>query len=811
MQKGACPYFAFGGFLRKRWDRTDWLVLLGLFALAILAWSRVLFVKQWSFGIETDFIRQFYPARVYAANSLASGVFPLWNPYVLGGQAFFASYQTAMLYPFNLLMVGLYAAAGATVPLKALCVFVVFHFFLAGAFTYVAARDLDCGKAGSGVAAITFMFCGFMVAHAGHMNQVSSAAWIPLIFFLFNRALTRRRFSYAVGAGLAMAVALLAGHLQSVFYLCALLAGLVLFRAWQHYRSEPDSSGIVFGIAALAVTVVIGGGLAAAQLFPTYELIGLSTRSRIPLEIAQTSSLPRWQAVNLVFPKFFGTNPDNYTGGWLMWETYGYAGIVGGVLGFVALLRRRRGFVLFLWAALVISLILALGPGGYLFTLLFKMGLFVNRFHDPARILVIFGFASALLAGLGADHIVRAFKEEGGVRYGAVVRLVGFLSALLLIVVAALSGFLLARTGKPTQNAIAFKSMILPTVLVLLFFGFLLLARRLDFHDSVLAFGIILLVAVDLIALNVPWVMVEVNPSDLYGDRGASGFVAAQAGIFRVETDAQTMYKSLDNGAVYGLEKASGDDSLVLEDYYNYREIILPQVSPGVQIGLFYEGAVNSPMLDALNDVYFMTRQPIHPKLLAPGKLTLVGFVGGIYVYRNTTALPRAWMSDARAYSTNARVYDELLRTRGKDMRTTALVVMPKVASANGEGALVPAVKGNVQVVKRSSERLVLSTDPADKGLLVVSEMYYPGWQAYVDGKKAETFKTDLALRGVMLAGGQRKVEFRFESGSLRKGILVSLVVAALLVLYLGVVIVERFAIRPKRERREAVGDNPRA
>jgi hypothetical protein len=61
MQKGACPYFAFGGFLRKRWDRTDWLVLLGLFALAILAWSRVLFVKQWSFGIETDFHKAVLP------------------------------------------------------------------------------------------------------------------------------------------------------------------------------------------------------------------------------------------------------------------------------------------------------------------------------------------------------------------------------------------------------------------------------------------------------------------------------------------------------------------------------------------------------------------------------------------------------------------------------------------------------------------------------------------------------------------------------------------------------------------------------
>ena len=79
-----------------------------------------------------------------------------------------------------------------------------------------------------------------------------------------------------------------------------------------------------------------------------------------------------------------------------------------------------------------------------------------------------------------------------------------------------------------------------------------------------------------------------------------------------------------------------------------------------------------------------------------------------------------------------------------------------------------------------------------------------------MDGRKAETFKTDLALRGVLLPGGQRTLEFRFESKSLRNGIIVSLVVAALLVLYLGAMIVKRYAFKSHRERREAVGDNPR-
>jgi hypothetical protein len=47
-----------------------------------------------------------------------------------------------------------------------------------------------------------------MCAHAGHINQVSGAAWIPLVFFLFDRALRRRSIHYAVGAGVTVGVAL---------------------------------------------------------------------------------------------------------------------------------------------------------------------------------------------------------------------------------------------------------------------------------------------------------------------------------------------------------------------------------------------------------------------------------------------------------------------------------------------------------------------------------------------------------------------------------------------------------------------------
>lgn len=797
----------------QRWDRRDWLITGGLLGLVVLIFARVLFQRNWSFGVELDFIRQFYPARVYEANSIAGGTFPLWSPYILSGQPFFASYQTALLYPFNLLMVGLYGAAGADLPLKAQCVFVVFHFYLAGVFTYILARDLKVGRAGATVAAITFMLCGFMTAHAGHINQQSAAAWIPLVFLLFNRALARRRFRYAVLAGAAMGVALLAGHVQSIFYLCALLLGLVVFTFIQRLRGE-EVAGPFFGLAALATAVVVAAGLAAVQLLPLYELIGLSTRARVPYEVAVTASLPRWQSVNLVFPHFFGGSLGNYVGGWHMWETYGYAGIVGGALGIIALLKKPRAFTIFLWVTLLVSLVLAAGPGGYLWTVLFKLGLFVNRFRDPARVLLIFGFTSALLAGLGADYLVNSVSEESKDRYRSALRLGAAIAGAVVFLAAALATFVLLRGPRPKgANGTALLSLVTPVLLVVSLLLLLLIALRAKRPQAWLSAGLVLLVAVDLIVLNTLWIKVEVNPDDLYGDKAASRYVAAQGGVFRVETDANTMYRSLDNGPVYGLDKASGDDSLVLDDYYRYRGLIIPQQAPGVQVGLFYEGGVRSELLDVMNDTYFLTRKRMHP-VLARGKFELEGSFGKVFVYRNLTAMPRAWMSDALAFPNNEDVYARLKAgaIENKGLRETVLVVFPEAVppapmAREIDATFIPAVKGEVRVSSRSAHRLTLATDPSCKGLLVVSEVYYPGWEVYVDGKKKEILQTNLLFRGVMLEGGQKTVEFRFRPVSVRNGAIISLSVAAALGLYF-LALLAVWLHRRKRARFEAFGDS---
>jgi uncharacterized membrane protein YfhO len=71
-------------------------------------------------------------------------------------------------------------------------------------------------------------------------------------------------------------------------------------------------------------------------------------------------------------------------------------------------------------------------------------------------------------------------------------------------------------------------------------------------------------------------------------------------------------------------------------------------------------------------------------------------------------------------------------------------------------------------------------------GLLVLSDTFYPGWKAYVDGKKATIYPTDLALRSVFLPAGEHTVEFVFSPGSFKLGSAITIASFAVLLLYVA-------------------------
>ncbi len=79
-----------------------------------------------------------------------------------------------------------------------------------------------------------------------------------------------------------------------------------------------------------------------------------------------------------------------------------------------------------------------------------------------------------------------------------------------------------------------------------------------------------------------------------------------------------------------------------------------------------------------------------------------------------------------------------------------------------------------VQVTSFSANRITLNAVSQTRSYLFLSEAYYPGWKAYVDGIEKPIFPADYAFRCIAIDPGEHKVEFRYQPISIKIGGIIS-------------------------------------
>jgi hypothetical protein len=376
---------------------------LGLLVLVVLVfWKLALTNLVIARG---DVLTYFYPYLDYAAEATRQGRLPLWNPYLFMGVPFLANSQAGFFYPLNRLLSWLDVS-------HAVKVTIVLHAWLAGLGTYALARQsLRLGRAGAWTAGAAFAVGGCLAAQVEHVNQLQGLAWLPWQVVCFDGW---RDSSSAPGArrawlGLALAVALqvLAGHTQTAFIS---LFGLGVYavlscplRPWRAWGWQ---------LAALAGAVLLGAGLAAVQLVPTFELSRLSMRSQ---------GLSWREAVSFSLkPSLLGRALLPGYGQALFPEYVAYLGLAGLALAAVGLAaawwgrgRRRASRRVIALAVLAgLGLFFALGAYNPVYLLLVRFAPGFGLFRVPARWLACYAFGAAMLAGVGSEFFLPQRRQE---------------------------------------------------------------------------------------------------------------------------------------------------------------------------------------------------------------------------------------------------------------------------------------------------------------------------------------------------------------------------------------------------------------
>jgi hypothetical protein len=244
-------------------------------------------------------------------------------------------------------------------------------------------------------------------------------------------------------------------------------------------------------------------------------------------------------------------------------------------------------------------------------------------------------------------------------------------------------------------------------------------------------------------------------------------------------------------GTPFGLQSIQGYNAVHIARYDAYMEALNGR-SQGYHNADVVPQGLDSPLLDLLNVRYMIVPADADAgqdelRKLKDAHPTVYGD-DRVEVLENREALPRAWIVHSAIQSPPSETLKQL-GSGAVNPRQTALLErtppdldLPQDPSAD-----------RATVTDYGADRISLRTATGARGLLVLSEAYYPAWKAYVDGEPVPIYAADHVLRAVPVPAGEHTVELRYESWSVRAGVAISLIA------YLALVALTVAGVRRRR------------
>jgi hypothetical protein len=202
----------------------------------------------------------------------------------------------------------------------------------------------------------------------------------------------------------------------------------------------------------------------------------------------------------------------------------------------------------------------------------------------------------------------------------------------------------------------------------------------------------------------------------------------------------------------------------------------------------------------SLFDAATNTSRPLNARGLPPERWRKLAEFSEVEIYENLKAAPRAWFASRVVIAPSVEVLRTIRTGRltdGAPFDPSETVLLESELFSNrtiktplASSGATAASKVEVKVTAYAPQRIELQTANAQPGFLVLSEIYYPGWEAWVDGQRAPVERVNFTLRGVELSPGEHRVEFIFRSPSFRNG--AAWLLAGVMLLLLGALIVRR-------------------
>ena len=785
----------------------QWWLPGALFLLAtVILFGGFIFSDQMLYGEDT--LALGYMGRAFFAERLSMGDLPLWGSRLLGGLPMFESLSAGDgIYPTSLLYF-------ITDSYRALGWKLVLHVLAGGLFMYGWARSLSLGRAAAMIGGLAWLMAPVMVTLVlpGNDGKLMVAALAPLVFWAAEAVLRAPSGRTVAAMAGAVALTILTPQFQTAYFLFGSVGAYAVFRAVQLWRSKgaagrpagPRRALLPFGVFLGAA--LLGGGIAAFQVLPAGTYVRESSRrtattvEATPEErIAYSSS---WsfhpeEVVSLVVPEFVGnSNADadwargTYWGRNAIKFNHEYLGVSVVVLALFGLLgRRRKGLRWFMAVMSGVWLLYALGTHTPVWRIFYEIVPGMSLFRVPAICLFLVSFGVTTLFALGVDDLVREGRGRElfhRTRRGQVV--LGFAGLLLAGTLLQASGaltdlwtsVLYADAGQRELAALAAATPFITRGFGIAFLiAALAVAALWAVHQGRIPLtaalaGLVALVAIDLGRIDRAfirtldfhaWTAPDDNIRFLQARRD-------EGPPFRV-ADLRGSEQNVDL-AMHGLDILVGHHP---NDLARYRTLLGLQAS--VRQG---ENSRHPNVLQIMNVKYLAW--PLQaaggPPYEGAQQVSTARTPRGVEAVYAYPGLDKVWLAGT------ATVMDDdaaLARILSSDFDPVREVVLAEPASLVPD----PSVTGSVawELSDPDDRRLrVVTSGPA---LLVVSENWFPGWVAEVDGEAAEVLRANLTLQAVEIpSAGDHTVTLRFTAPTVRSAMWISVAASLAALLALG-------------------------
>lgn len=776
-----------------------------------------------------------YSFEKYLDKAQEDGEFPLWIPHIFSGMPSYSAMLTTgdrwwdfaykIIFGFALLFKGLFNSDTARI---------AFWFALYGSGIYWLLRSKHKEPAIAFFSAFAAVFSTAVITWImiGHNTKPIVLACLPFTFIFIEKL--REKFSLLYGLLLILSLhtMLEAGHVQMIFYSGLAIGIYLVFELISRLISKKEPIGVIKVAGYLLAAGILAFLMSSDRYYSTLDYTDHSTRGSAPLvqdnkdardasggnsyEYATMWSFSPGEMMGFLVPNYYGfgkleydveknrgtilaqlaaQDADNkvptYWGQKPIEDSAPYMGILIFFLALFGVFTNRKNvFVQFLAFLSLFALILSFG---YTLPILYDFFFYnvpmFNKFRAPSMILALVHFAFPILAGYGLSSIVGWSKEgiskekKKKVTYFAIAAVAFFAIGILYNLgfesnyksSVENSDFVTQRMMPqlPDQYHTQFKNefsefvwsemmsdWMINGVLMLIAAGLIYLFAIRKIKQPVLLSGLILILVFDL------W-RVDARPMDIVETSLKDKVFHRKDWVEFIKQDKQEKFRIADfvsptpNASAYWLlENVGGYHSAKLRVYQDMLDVTSGGSTSGVS---------NPFVWTLLNVKYIIDSRQI------PGMQPVFqSQQEQAYVYLNPSYLPRAWFVNSVEVDKPLSILKRMEYSPGQNANfdPREVVYLEEKLGKN----IQPITEGaSVKVTDYRNQNIMLEANATGTNFLLLSEVYYPEWKAYVDGKETEIVKSNYFMRGIVLPAGKHKVELKFESPKFETGKMASL------------------------------------